>query len=152
MAINNRSFFIVPAAALLLAVSGCSSAGTSAGTGAGSSSAAGGTSSMAMTASPGTATAPAGGSSASATPATASDTIHIKGFAYQGPDSVASGAMVTVMNMDSAAHTVTADEGSAFDVTVKPGESVTFTAPTAPGTYKYHCTYHGNMHGTLVVK
>ncbi len=56
------------------------------------------------------------------------------------------------MNMDSTAHTVTSDEGSAFDVPVKPGESMTFKAPTTPGTYKYHCTYHGNMHGTLVVK
>ena len=29
---------------------------------------------------------------------------------------------------------------------------VTFTAPAAPGSYKFHCAYHSNMHGTLVVK
>ncbi len=79
-------------------------------------------------------------------------TISIQNYAYQGPASVAPGAMITVTNMDSAAHTVTSDEGSVFDVVVKPAQSVTFKAPTAPGTYKYHCTYHGNMHGTLVVK
>ncbi|MCZ2402165.1 cupredoxin domain-containing protein [Paenarthrobacter sp. Z7-10] len=82
----------------------------------------------------------------------AAGTIHIKDFAYQGPDSVAPGAMVTVMNMDSQAHTVTADEGSAFDVTVKAGESMTFKAPDKAGTYAYHCTFHSNMHGMLVVK
>jgi plastocyanin len=34
---------------------------------------------------------------------------------------------------------------------VLPGKKTVLTAPTTPGTYKYHCTYHGNMHGTLVV-
>ena len=29
--------------------------------------------------------------------------------------------------------------------------NVVFTAPTAAGSYAYHC-YHSNMHGTLVVK
>ncbi|GAB3568132.1 hypothetical protein GCM10027405_29520 [Arthrobacter alkaliphilus] len=81
----------------------------------------------------------------------AAATIHIKSFAYTGPDSVPAGAMVTVMNMDTEAHTVTADDGS-FDVVVKAGTSVTFTAPVKPGAYAYHCTYHSNMHGTLSVK
>ncbi|HEY1155856.1 MAG TPA: cupredoxin domain-containing protein [Arthrobacter sp.] len=78
-------------------------------------------------------------------------TIHIKSFAYTGPDSVPAGASVTVMNMDSEAHTLTADDGS-FDAIVKAGTSTTFTAPAKPGTYTYHCTYHSNMHGTLTVK
>jgi plastocyanin len=47
---------------------------------------------------------------------------------------------------------VTADQGSAFDVDIRGGGTATFTAPTAPGTYAYHCTYHPNMHGTLTVK
>jgi plastocyanin len=78
--------------------------------------------------------------------------IHIAKFAYQTPASVAPGATVTVMNMDGEAHTVTADSGSAFDTKVDPGKSATFTAPMKPGTYAFHCTYHGNMHGMLVVK
>lgn len=83
--------------------------------------------------------------------AMAEATIHIKSFAYAGPDSVPAGATVTVMNMDSQAHTVTADDGS-FDAVVKAGTSTTFTAPAKPGTYSYHCTYHSNMHGSLTVK
>jgi len=71
---------------------------------------------------------------------------------YETPASVSPGATVTVMNMDGEAHTVTADTGSAFDVKAAPGASTTFTAPTKPGTYAFHCTYHSNMHGMLVVK
>ena len=82
---------------------------------------------------------------------TAAVTIHIKSFAYSGPDSVPAGSTVTVMNMDTEAHTLTADDGS-FEAIVKAGTSVTFTAPAKPGAYPYHCTYHSNMHGTLTVK
>jgi plastocyanin len=79
--------------------------------------------------------------------------IIIKDFGFQGPASVAAGATVTVTNMDSQAHTVTADDGSSFDVLIKgSGGTATFTAPTQPGSYAYHCTFHANMHGTLVVK
>lgn len=82
---------------------------------------------------------------------TSSLTIHIKSFAYTGPDNVPAGASVTVMNMDNEAHTVTADDGS-FDAVVKPGTSTTFTAPAKAGSYPYHCTYHSGMQGTLTVK
>ena len=79
--------------------------------------------------------------------------ITIKDFEYGAPLTVAPGAVVTVTNMDSAGHTVTADQGQAFDVDVKgSGGTATFTAPTAPGSYPYHCTFHPNMHGTLTVK
>lgn len=79
--------------------------------------------------------------------------ITIKDFEYGEPLTVAPGAVVTVTNMDSAGHTVTADEGEAFDVDVEgSGGTATFTAPSAPGSYPYHCTYHPNMRGTLTVK
>ena len=91
------------------------------------------------------------GSTMASTATAAAVTIHIKSFAYSGPESVPAGATVTVMNMDSEAHTLTADDGS-FDAVVKAGTSVTFTAPAKPGSYAYHCTYHSNMHGTLTVK
>ena len=61
------------------------------------------------------------------------------------------GARITVTNKDSEAHTVTADAGGAFDVVVPPGASKTFQAPGKAGAYRYHCTYHANMHGTLTV-
>lgn len=79
--------------------------------------------------------------------------ITIKDFEYGAPLTVAPGAVVMVTNLDSAGHTVTADHGEAFDVDVRGGGgTATFTAPSAPGTYPYHCTYHPNMRGTLSVK
>ena len=78
--------------------------------------------------------------------------IHISSYKYQVPASVAPGQMVSVMNMDQENHTVTADSGNAFDVKAIAGQTVTFTAPTKPGSYPFHCTYHSNMHAVLVVK
>ena len=91
-------------------------------------------------------------SGVSPTAGTAAATITIKDFAYGDPLTVAPGAVVTVTNLDTAPHTVTADEGSAFDADVKGGATTTFTAPTQPGSYAYHCTYHPAMHGVLIVK
>ena len=89
----------------------------------------------------------------SPTAGTAAATITIKDFAYGDPLTVAPGVTVSITNMDTAAHTVTADEGSAFDAEVKGGGgTATFTAPSAPGSYPYHCTFHPGMHGTLIVK
>jgi plastocyanin len=79
-------------------------------------------------------------------------TVTIENFAYSGPASVAPGAEVTVSNQDSEAHTLTADGAGGFDVKIAPGASATFRAPSKPGSYPYHCTYHSNMHGTLTVK
>ena len=79
--------------------------------------------------------------------------ITIKNFDFGASVTVSPGATVTVTNLDGAKHTVTADEGSAFDVDVKGnGGTGTFTAPSVPGTYAYHCTYHPNMHGKLTVQ
>lgn len=79
--------------------------------------------------------------------------ITIKDFAYSGGQGVPAGATVTVKNDDSVAHTVTADDGSggSFDVNIDPGATATFKAPSKPGSYPYHCTYHSNMHGVLKV-
>ena len=80
-------------------------------------------------------------------------TITIKDFEYGEPLTVPPGAVVTVTNLDAAGHTVTADQGQAFDVDVRgSGGTATFTAPSAPGSYPYYCTYHPNMRGTLIVK
>lgn len=142
-------------AATLLGTSACGTTGTGTGSAAASPSA---TATQPAATGPGPTTSTDTGMSASptgssmgSTGAAAEATIHIKSFAYTGPDSVPAGATVTVMNMDTAAHTLTADDGS-FDAVVKAGTSTTFTAPAKPGTYTYHCTYHSNMHGTLTVK
>ncbi len=85
--------------------------------------------------------------------ATSMPTISIDNFAFQGATSVQAGAKVMVSNADSTNHTVTSDQPGLFDVVVPAnGGSATFTAPSKPGTYAYHCTYHATMHGKLVVK
>lgn len=91
--------------------------------------------------------------SETARPAASATAITIRGFSYQTPTAVSSGATVTVTNMDTDAHSVTADEGSAFDVNVTgSGGTATFTAPSKPGSYPFHCFFHPDMHGTLTVK
>jgi len=77
--------------------------------------------------------------------------IMIQSFQYTMPASVSPGATVHVMNMDGEAHTVTADTGDAFAVTVPAGTTVTFSAPSSAGSFDFHCDYHADMHGTLVV-
>lgn len=77
--------------------------------------------------------------------------VTIKDFAFAFPVSVPAGATVQVKNEDGEAHTVTADSGGAFDTMVNGNGTASFTAPVKPGRYPFHCTYHGNMHGVLVV-
>ena len=121
----------------------------------GSDSGSGETASSATSAASSSAPASASPSGSTAMPgstASAEAVLHIQDFDYQVPDSVSPGATVTVMNMDGEAHTVTADEGNAFDAQVTGDATGSLTAPMEPGTYEFHCTYHANMHGTLVVE
>jgi plastocyanin len=134
MIVHRTSLAALPAAALAacLLVSGCSSSGGSK--------------------SPSTSgSAPAGTTTSSAAAPKSAASIAIKNFAFSVSGPAAAGAMVKVTNNDGEAHTVTADSGSAFDVTIQPGKSATFTAPSKAGTYKFHCNFHSDMHGTLTV-
>jgi plastocyanin len=124
---------IALAFATLLFVTGCSSGTTT-------------------TASP---ESPSGASSTAAASATASAAgpkISIADMKFSAPLTVTPGATVTVVNSDSVEHTVTADSGNAFNADVGDNGTATFTAPTQPGTYAYHCTYHPMMHGQLIVQ
>ncbi len=135
------------AAAAVLALSGCGASGTS-----GSDTTADPTLTEQFPSAPAATTEPAPSTTGTvSTPAAAPVEILIKGFKYEGADTVSPGAEITVTNEDIEAHTITADTGNAFDANIKPGTG-TFTAPTEPGTYPYHCSFHGNMHGTLTVK
>ncbi len=116
------------------------------------------TSSSAPPAAPGSSSTQAGAGSSA--PASTSDgssqsaaavSIKIKDFAFTVSGAVAAGAMVQVTNNDSEAHSVTADSGDAFDVTIQPGKTASLTAPKKAGSYKFHCMFHSNMHGTLTV-
>ena len=43
-------------------------------------------------------------------------------------------------------------DGTSFNNTASPDKTFTFTAPSKPGTYKFHCNIHSFMHGQLVVQ
>jgi plastocyanin len=74
-------------------------------------------------------------------------------MAYTVPTSVRPGQQMTVVNKDDPSHSVTADENNLFDIRVSGGGGQqSFTAPTTPGTYPFHCKYHANMHGLLTVQ
>jgi len=76
----------------------------------------------------------------------------IANMSFGEPITVPPGAQVTIKNDDSAEHSVTSDTAGKFDVEVEGKEQATLTAPTEPGEYAFHCTYHPSMHGTLIVK
>jgi plastocyanin len=90
---------------------------------------------------------PSGGSSSQGS------AIKMNNFAFSPATlTISHGAVVGVTNDDSAAHTITADDGHSFDTgSIAPGASGKLTAPK-PGRYAYHCTIHPFMHGTLVVR
>jgi plastocyanin len=97
------------------------------------------------------ATSGSSSSSSSSDAGSSASTITIKDFAFTTPASVSPGTTITVDNKDGTAHTVSSDDGKAFDDAAAPGTS-TFTAPSTPGSYPFHCNIHPEMHGTLVVK
>jgi len=79
--------------------------------------------------------------------------IVISNSAYTVPVSVKPGEKVAIVNKDQPNHTVTADEINLFDVRISGGGGIsTLTARTAPGTYPFHCKYHANMRGSLIVQ
>jgi plastocyanin len=135
----------VAPAAVAVAVAACSSGDDSSGSVA---------SGAATTSAPGvTTSAPAGGEGSRASSAAA--TITIQGFRFGDPITVAPGATVTVTNKDTAGHDVVSDDQGKFKTPLlDQNESATFTAPTTPGTYKFSCSVHANMHGigTLTVQ
>lgn len=108
--------------------------------------------SMSSMDSPSTADSPSVPGTSGGSGATASSAmIMIKDYKFTDTTNVAPGATVTIMNTDSEAHTVTSDTGKTFDVKIDPGKSATLTAPSKPGAYAYHCTFHASMHGSLTV-
>jgi plastocyanin len=81
------------------------------------------------------------------------DMVTIKSFMYMGTMTVTPGEEIMVTNQDAEAHTLTSDVAGAFAVTIQPGGGTAmFKAPMKAGSYPYHCDFHSNMHGTLVVR
>jgi len=80
-------------------------------------------------------------------------TVVASGFAFEVPGPVTAGAPITFENQDGAPHTMTADEGDAFDTgRVDGGSRGEVTAPQAPGDYAFHCEVHPSMTATLTVE
>jgi plastocyanin len=79
-------------------------------------------------------------------------TISIDNFAFsQASITVPVGTKVTWVNHDDMLHTV-ADEGKAFKSDpLDNGDSFSHTFDK-PGTYKYFCSLHPHMTGTIVVQ
>ena len=77
-------------------------------------------------------------------------TLAIRDFSFAAT-SVAPSGLVTVDNGDSAAHTVTAEDGEFDSGDVRGGATSTFRAPDEAGTYEFACEIHPDMTGTLTV-
>lgn len=78
-------------------------------------------------------------------------TITIADFAYGDPLTVAPGALIRVVNEDSAEHDVDAEDGTFDTDLLGQGEELTFNAPDAEGTYDITCSKHPQMSGELIV-
>jgi len=90
------------------------------------------------------------GSSSNGSSSSGAD-ITIKDFNFGGAMAVKAGATVTVKNNGPSTHTVTADNGEFNTGNVDAGKTVTLTAPSKPGEYKFHCNIHPFMTATLHV-
>jgi plastocyanin len=80
-----------------------------------------------------------------------SNTINITGMSFPATTTVKVGSTVKWINKDAMAHTVTSDDATTFDSgTLDAGGTFSYVANTA-GSFPYHCNFHANMKGTLVV-
>jgi plastocyanin len=80
------------------------------------------------------------------------DGVTIADFAFTpGTITVKVGATVTWTNNDTAAHTVTADDGTFDSKSLAPGATFSHLLDKA-GTYSYHCAIHSSMTATVVVQ
>jgi plastocyanin len=67
------------------------------------------------------------------------------------PVTVPVGGSVTWTNNDTTAHTSTGDDGTWNSGFINPGSSFTQRFSSA-GTFRYHCTIHPGMVGTVTVQ
>jgi plastocyanin len=64
---------------------------------------------------------------------------------------VAPGQAVLFTNKGVNVHNVTADAGAFASPNMNKNDTFNLTAPATPGTYAYHCTFHVNLRGSVVV-
>lgn len=92
------------------------------------------------------------GNNTPSTPANTSSEISIMNLSFSPSNTtVKKGTQVTWTNNDSTAHTVTADSGTGpSSGTLQPGGKYSFTFNDV-GTFKYHCSIHPDMTGSVTV-
>jgi plastocyanin len=100
----------------------------------------------------GTSDTASGASSENSPAEVAGPTMTIANMAFGQPVTVSPGGQVNIVNNDSVEHSVTSDASGAFSQDVDGNEKGKLTAPSQPGEYPFHCKYHPDMHGTLIVK
>lgn len=75
----------------------------------------------------------------------------ISNFSFSpSPVQIAVGATLKWTNLDSSAHTVTADDGSWTSTSLNKDGTFSHTF-SQPGTVRYHCSIHDTMTGTVEV-
>ena len=84
-------------------------------------------------------------------PAAGDATIVIAEFSFGDPLTVPAGTTVTVMNNDTAPHTLTADDGSFDTGEIEVAGTAEITLDE-PGTYTFHCNIHTSMTGSITVE
>ena len=100
-----------------------------------------------------TATTTAAPAKAAPSKSAGTKTVAIKNFDFHPVRlTVAAGTTVRWVNKDASNHTVTGEDGAKIKLgNVDQGKSVSMRF-THPGTYKYYCEYHPNMHARIVVR
>ena len=78
--------------------------------------------------------------------------VGIDNFTFSPGDVTAAvGETITWTNEDSAAHTVTLDDGACDTGNIGQGTTAGLVFDAA-GTYPYHCKIHPNMTGTITIQ
>lgn len=89
-------------------------------------------------------------SGGASTPAKAAAAVEIRDFRFTLPTvTVKAGGTVTWTNRDSAPHNAVGASFKTKDLQQGDSDTVTFKRP---GTYRYMCTFHPYMKGTVVVR
>jgi plastocyanin len=81
----------------------------------------------------------------------ATDAVSITNFAFSPATvTVTAGSTVVWTNNDSVQHDITFDGGGIASSVLNQNDTFSHTFPTA-GTYRYICSIHPFMHGTVIV-
>jgi plastocyanin len=78
--------------------------------------------------------------------------VGIENFAFSpGTITVPAGSTVRWINQDDSPHNIAAEDKSFKSKTLDTGDNFSYTF-AKPGAYKYYCSLHPRMTGTILVK